>query len=166
MQPSGWPEVEKTQNRSSEKAGCFSNVTWLDKYYVIYESIKKNSRCQKATLNHWHTTLHPKTIFFHCQPTNSPPVLTVAVRFGLLHHQLQQKLYRPRHPCIHSLSQASVRYMMKTMGCTGKAMAITLETLLWATVNWLEKKIISWKGTTGKSQEKKKSNLESTLFVD
>lgn len=47
MQPSGWPEVEKPQNRSSKKAGCFTNVTELDKYYVIYESIKKSNKLKK-----------------------------------------------------------------------------------------------------------------------
>lgn len=49
MQPSGWPEVEKPPSRSSKKAGCFSNVTQLDNYYVTNESITKNSKLQKAT---------------------------------------------------------------------------------------------------------------------
>lgn len=114
----------------AKKAGLFSKVTWLDKHYVIYESTKKQFSKSDKTLNHWHTTLPPKTIFFFCcEPTNSLSVLTVAVWFSLLHHLPQQKLYRPRQPCI-GWPQASVRYTMKTMGCTGKAMAIVLESTL------------------------------------
>lgn len=100
MQPSGWPEVEKPQNRSSKKAGCFSNLTQLDKYYVIYKSLKKNSKLQKATrlltidIQYYIRRPYP----FLCQPTNSHSVL--AVWYGLLHHQLQQNLCRPRHSCI------------------------------------------------------------------
>lgn len=99
MQPSGWPEVDKPQNRSSKKAGCFSNVTQLDKYYVIYKSINKN-KLQKATrlLTTDMQYYIQRPYSFLCQLTNAHSV--VAVWYGLLHHQLQQNLCRQRQSCI------------------------------------------------------------------
>lgn len=135
MQPSAWPEVEKPQNTSSKKAGCFSNVTQLEKYllYDIQKNIQKNNKLWKATrvltidIQYYIQRPYP----FLCQPTNSHSVLVVW--YGLLHHQLQQNLCNPRHSCIDCHGHQSE---VNDKDGTGKATAAALETLLCRTVNW------------------------------